>query len=144
MECRLIKETQLSSEFVDDTIREFGSSIWIYKQPPIIRGTPDIFSMVNGMFIPIECKKVERESGNSILSHPFMKIQKKRMRDFMTVLAYPIGLIFHERGNRYILPLAIREDGNISMEEFLKLPIFNWMEVSNAATESYLSRCSKR
>ena len=137
----MTRETELSSKFVDATIREFGSQIWIQKQiDPLRAGTPDIYAMSQGMFIPIECKRVERDSGNSILSHNFTKIQKKRMRDLAIVIAYPIGLIFREDEKRYILPLAIREDGNISIEEYLKLPLFNWMEVINDATKAYRNR----
>jgi len=138
------RETELSSKFVDETIREYGSRIWIQKQQdPLRRGTPDIYAMLDGMFIPIECKRVAQSHGNSILSHKFDKIQIKRMLDLLTVHAYPIGLIFCEREKRYILPLAIREDGNISMEAYLKLPIFNWMEIRDAATEAHINRHKK-
>ena len=139
----MIRETELSSEFVDKTIREFGSRIWIQKQQDPLRcGTPDIYAHLDGMFIPIECKKIDKDSGNSILSHKFTKIQKKRMKDLLLVYAYPIGLIFREDEKRYILPLAIREDGQISMEEYIKLPIFNWEVILHDATEAYLSRRS--
>ena len=135
------RETKSSSEFVDDTIRAYGSQIWIQKQQDPLRvGTPDIYAMSEGIFIPIECKKVEKDHGNSILAHPFTKLQIKRMLDLQKVGAYPIGLIFSESGDRYILPLAIRKDGNISMDEFLKLPIFKWEEIIYAGTEAHINR----
>jgi hypothetical protein len=137
-------ETEMSSKFVDETIREYGSRIWIQKQQdPLRRGTPDIYSMIDGMFIPIECKRAIQSNGKSILPHKFEKIQIKRLRDLLEVYAYPIGLIFCEGEKRYILPLDIREDGNISMEEYLKLPVFNWMEIRDAATEAYINRHKK-
>ena len=141
MECLLTRETELSSDFVDATIRGFGSSIWIQKQlDPLRCGTPDIYAMSEGVFLPIECKRVALEKGNSILSHHFTKIQKKRMRDLLKVGAYPVGLIFREKEQRYILPLAIRADGQISMDEYNSLPIFNWTELINAATKEHRDR----
>ena len=127
-------------------MKQYGSSAHEYgfRNNLILRaGTPDIYSMIDGIFLPIECKKVKKKDGNSILSHSFTKIQKKRMRDLLKVSAYPIGLIFCGDEKRYILPLAIREDGNISMEEYLKLPIFDWMELKDAGTKSYQSRFNK-
>ena len=139
----MIKETELSRKFVDETIREFGSKIWIQLQrDPIRNGTPDIYSLVNGIFIPIESKKVERESGNKILSHPFQRLQKKRMRDILSAQGFPIGLIFHLQEKRYILPLDIREDGDISMEEYQKLPLFTWEEIYRVASEAHSRRPS--
>ena len=141
MGCVLISETEHSSKFVDETIREYGSRIWIQKvQDPLRKGTPDVYSALDGLFIPMECKKVCKDKGDSILSHPFQKIQIKRMKDFLAVHIYAIGLIFYENEKRYILPLAIRKDGQISMEEYLKLPIFDWMEIKDAATKTYLNR----
>lgn len=141
MECQLTRETEKSSKFVDDTIREFGSRIWIQKQQdPLRRGTPDIYSMVDGNFIPMESKKVKNDSGNSILSHEFTKMQTKRLDDLEKVGAYGIGLIFFRDEIRYIRPLDIREDGQMSMEQYLGLPIFNWEEVINAATKAHSSR----
>ncbi len=137
----LTRETESSSKFVDETIRKYGSRVWIQKQEDPLRvGTADIYSVVDGMFIPMECKKVKEDRGNSILSHRFTRMQIKRMKDLLAAHAFPIGLIFYEKEKRYILPLAIREDGNISMEEYLKLPIFDWMEVKNVATKAYLDR----
>ena len=141
MGCPLTHETDLSSKFVDQTIRQYGPRIWIQKQmDPLRVGTSDIYAMIDGMFIPIECKRTNQDKGHSILSHIFEKIQKKRMRDLLEVGAYPLGLIFHREEKRYILPLAIREDGNISMEEYLQLPLFDWMEIKNAATQAYHDR----
>lgn len=141
MECQLTRETEKSSKFVDDTIREFGSRIWIQKQQdPLRRGTPDIYSMAEGNFIPIECKKVKEDSGNSILSHEFTKLQKKRMNDLYITGAYPIGVIFFRDEIRYVLPSDIRENGQMSMEQYKSLPIFNWEEVINAATEAHSRR----
>ena len=140
----MIRETEKSSDFVDKTIREFGSRIWIQKQEdPLRRGTPDIYSMAEGNFIPIECKKVNQDSGKSILSHPFKKIQIKRITDLYITGAYPIGMIFYRDEIRYILPSDIREDGQMSMEQYLSLPIFNWEVVIHDATEAHRSRFSK-
>lgn len=141
----MINETDLSSKFVDETIREFGSRIWIQKQQdPLRRGTPDIYSIFDGMFIPIECKKVVN-NGCSILEHPFTKIQRKRFKDFIVVQAFPIGLIFCGREEkRYVFPLAIREDGNMSYDQYIKLPIFNWLEIRDAATKNYISRFGRK
>ena len=141
MEFQLTHETELSSKFVDETIREYGPRIWIQKQmDPLRVGTSDVYAMIDGMFIPIECKRTDKDKGHSILSHNFKKIQTKNMRDLVVVGAYPIGLIFHEKEKRYVLPLAIREDGNISMEEYLKLPIFDWMGIRDGATKAYRDR----
>jgi hypothetical protein len=141
----LTRETQYSSDFVDRTIREFGPRIWIQKQlDPLRRGTPDIYSMVEGNFIPIESKRVNQESGNKILSHNFTKMQVKRMKDLLITGAYPIGMIFYDDEIRYILPLDIREDGQISMEEYKKLPLFNWEEIIHVATETHRNRYNRR
>jgi len=145
MGCPLIRETKLSSQFVDDTIREYGSQIWIQLQhDPLRVGTPDIYVVTDGIFIPMESKKVYKDSGQSILAHPFKRMQIKRMHDLLKVRAYPIGLIFYKLEKRYILPLAIREDGQISMEEYLKLPLFDWEVIRNAATKAHCSGCNRR
>lgn len=135
-------ETDLSSWFVDKTIREYGSQIWIQKiQDPLRVGTPDIYALSRGMFIPIECKRIDHCSGNSILAHHFKKLQKVRMDDLLKVTAYPIGLVFLAKvERRYILPLDIRDDGNMSWEQYQSLPMFNWEEVIDAATKAYRSR----
>jgi len=136
-------ETELSSEFVDATIREFGNKIWIEKQCDSLRaGTPDIYASINGLFIPIECKRAIGK-GNSILSHTFTKIQKRQLK-ILAYNAFPIGLIFSNSEKRWILPLHIREDGNMSLDQYLSLPIFSWREVYDAASRHRQDRSNWR
>lgn len=65
------------------------------------------------------------------------------MSDLEEVGAFPIGLIFYREELRYILPLNIREDGNMSMEEYLALPLFTWMEIINVARKAHYDRFSR-
>lgn len=130
-----ITETKLLQRFIDDTIKEFGHVLWIERQVSDIRkGVPDVYALMDGIFLPIEAK-YSFEGKDSILSHKFKPLQVEKLKRFWNRGAYACGIVFRNGEVRYVLPDAIREDGQMSLEQFRSLPTFTWKGVVSAGKE---------
>jgi len=125
-------ETKLLQRFIKQSEKEFGDVLWIERQVSDIRlGVPDVYALMDGIFLPMEAK-YSFEGKESILSHKFKALQIEKLKRLEKRGAYSLGLIFRGEEIRYILPDAIREDGQMSLEQFSTLPFFSWIGVVNA------------
>lgn len=125
-------ETKLLNRFIDNSIKEFGFDLWIERQVSDIRlGVADVYALMNGIFLPIEAK-YSFQGKENILSHKFGALQVERLIRHKKRGGYSLGMIFRDGEIRYILPENIREDGQMSLDQYKQLPFFNWPEVVDA------------
>ena len=128
-----VSETSQIPGFIARAEAQFGPRIKIRRRVDTIRkGVPDIECTLNSFSLPIEAK--HSVAGlTKILKHRFTAIQVHDMTTSKEAGAFPIGLIFRNGEERFILPEDIPEDGQISLEQYLKLPIFRWEDVTSLA-----------
>lgn len=129
-------ETKLLQRFIAKSLEEFGFDLWIERQVSDIHlGIADVYALMDGIFLPIEAKYSFRGKEN-ILSHKFGALQVERLIRHKKRGGYSLGIVFRDGEIRYILPENIREDGQMSLDQYKQLPFFNWQEVVNAGKKS--------
>lgn len=131
-------ETKLLTRFIDHTIRDYGHLMWIERQVSDIRkNVPDVYALWDGVFLPMEAK-YSFQGKDAILSHKFKPGQVEKLRRFEKRGAFACGIIFRNGEIRYVLPDDIREDGQMSLDQFNQLPLFTWEGVVSAGKERRL------
>jgi len=131
-------ETKLLNRFVEQTIKTYGHLMWIERQVSDIRkGVPDVYALWDGIFLPMEAK-YSFQGKESILSHKFKPLQIEKLKRFEKRGAFACGLIFRNEEIRYVLPDAIRDDGQMSLDQFNQLSLFTWEGVVSAGKERRL------
>jgi hypothetical protein len=125
-------ETKELREFLSRAEAYFGPRAWIKRWIDTIHsGIPDSCAIVDSIFLPIEAK-ISKGGVKSILQHKFERCQIETMLEMKEAGGFPIGLIFKDDQERYILPEDIPESGQLSISHFESLPIFRWDDVINA------------
>ena len=131
-------ETPQLHDFISRTEAVFGPRVWIRRWMDSVRsGIPDSCAIIDSIFLPIEAKH-SKGGKECILEHPFTFLQIETMLEIKGCGGYPVGLIFKDGQERYILPEDIPEGGQISLDLFMSLPIFRWEDVIKAGREHVL------
>jgi hypothetical protein len=118
--------------------QQFGPRIKIRRRiDGVYSGVPDIDCTFDSFSLPIEAKN-SKGGLTKILEKNFTQLQIQDMLTTKEAGGFPVGLIFKDGEERYILPEDIPPDGQISLEQFNSLPIFRWEDVRSLALQHSL------